>query len=495
MSRTCGVLLSVTSLPSKYGIGSFSKAAYDFVDWLKGAGQSYWQILPLGITSYGDSPYQSFSTFAGNPYMISLEKLTEEGLLSLSELEEADFGNNPSSADYEKLYKNRYRLLRLAYSRDNPKLDSKFSDFCEKNSFWLDDYALFMSIKDSYGGKAYYEWDDALKLHDADALKEFETENQDSVLFHKYLQHRFFSEWYELKEYANNHGIKIIGDIPIYVSRDSADVWANKELFLLDEELNPTYVAGCPPDSFSKTGQLWGNPLYDWDYHKKSEFKWWKERISDALKMYDELRIDHFRGFDEYYAIPYCDETAVNGHWEKAPGFELFNELKKIIPSDKIIAEDLGFITESVRELVKFCGFKNMKIIEFGFDSRDESAENEHLPHNYHNNSVVYTATHDNQTLISWYNTITPDERRTLRAYLNDYTTPDSEINLPLIALAYRSVADMCIIPMQDWLGLDDSARMNTPSTTGSNWKWRLTEIPDSRLAERMYKFSKTFAR
>ena len=495
MSRSCGVLLSVTSLPSKYGIGSFSKAAYDFVDWLKTAGQKYWQILPLGTTSFGDSPYQSFSIHAGNPYMINLEKLTDEGLLSLSEIEGADLGNDRCFVDYEKQYRNRYPLLRLAFSRDNPQLDCKFNEFCKENSNWLHDYALFMAIKDSYHGAPYYEWDESLKRHNEEALKAFEQENSESVLFHKYLQYRFFTDWYDIKNYANSQGIKLIGDIPIYVSRDSVDVWSDKNLFLIDDNLSPTFVAGCPPDSFSKTGQLWGNPLYDWEYHKKTEFAWWKMRIISSLKMYDLLRIDHFRGFDEYYAIPYGDLTAEHGSWKKAKGAELFAELKKTVSEDKIIAEDLGFITKSVEELVKFTGFKNMKIIEFGFDARDESSENVHLPHNYHNNSVVYTATHDNQTLISWFQTISDEERMTLRAYLNDFITPDSEINIPLIALAYRSVADMCIIPMQDWLGLDDNARMNTPSTVGNNWRWRLEKIPDIELTRLMKKFAVTFSR
>lgn len=495
MSRKCGVLLPITSLPSRYGIGAFTKEAYSFVDLLKSAGQTYWQILPLGVTSFGDSPYQSFSTFAGNPYMISLERMCEQGLLSNSELESADFGDDPTSVDYEKLYKNRFTLLRLAYSRDNPKLDENFLRFCDQNSFWLDDFALFMSVKDHYGGLAYYEWDNKLKYRVPEALEAFEAENNDSITFHKYLQYRFFSEWYLLKEYANKNGIKIIGDIPIYVSRDSTDVWAEKELFQLDEQLNPTFVSGCPPDSFSECGQLWGNPLYNWSYHKSTGFEWWKRRMTYALKMFDMLRIDHFRGFDEYYSIPFGDETAVGGRWEKAPGFELFESLQKIVPSDRIIAEDLGFITESVRRLVRFCGFKNMKIIEFGFDSRDKSTENEHLPHNYQKNSVVYTATHDNQTLISWYNTITADERRFLRSYLNDSHTPDDEINIPLIALAYRSVADICIIPMQDWLGLDDRARMNTPSTTGCNWKWRLDKVPEKELAAKMHNFAEIFSR
>ena len=493
MSRSCGVLLSITSLPSKYGIGSFSKEAYDFVDWLKAAGQTYWQILPLGTTSFGDSPYQAFSINAGNPYMISLDELVKEGLLLQSEVDNADFGNDPSRVDYEKQYNERFKLLRLAFSRYSP--DEEFKKFCDENSEWLHDYALFMSIKDDNDGAAYYEWDELLKKHEKSALGEFEEKNFQNILFHKYLQYKFFSQWHRLKRYANSQGIKIIGDIPIYVSRDSVDVWSKSELFLLNNELTPTLVAGCPPDSFSKTGQLWGNPIYNWDYHKKNGFLWWKERISSALNLYDMLRIDHFRGFDEYYAIPYGDNTAENGEWKKGPGKELFSALKYIAPSDKIIAEDLGFITESVNELVKFTGYKNMKIIEFGFDSRDTSTDNVHLPHNYQNNSVVYTATHDNQTLISWYNTISDEERRLLRTYLNDFTTPDEKINIPIIALAYRSVSDICIIPMQDWLGLDDEARMNTPSTIGDNWRWRLDKMPNQELAEVMKNMSKTFSR
>lgn len=493
MSRSCGVLLSITSLPSKYGIGSFSKEAYEFVDWLKAAGQTYWQILPLGTTSFGDSPYQSFSINAGNPYMISLDDLVEEGLLLQGELENADFGSNPVRIDYEKQYNVRYKLLRIAFSRYTP--DKDFTEFCDNNADWLHDYALFMSIKDDSCGAPYYEWDEELKKYNKSKLNEYEEKNSQNILFHKFIQYKFFSQWHRLKKYANDIGIKIIGDIPIYVSRDSVDVWSNSKLFLLDSELTPTVVAGCPPDSFSKTGQLWGNPIYDWDYHKNSGFTWWKGRISNALTLYDMLRIDHFRGFDEYYAIPYGDPTAENGVWEKGPGMELFSALKNIAPKDKIIAEDLGFITETVNELVKFTGYKNMKIIEFGFDSRDSSEDNVHLPHNFHNNSVVYTATHDNQTLISWYNTISDEERMQLRAYLSDFSTPDSKINIPIIALAYRSVSDLCIIPMQDWLGLDDKSRMNTPSTIGENWRWRLERIPDQNLAEVMNGMAKTFSR
>lgn len=493
MSRSCGVLLSITSLPSKYGIGSFSKEAYQFVDWLKAAGQTYWQILPLGTTSFGDSPYQSFSINAGNPYMISLDELVEEDLLLQSELDGADFGSDPTYVDYEKQYNMRYKLLRLAFSRYVP--DEEFSEFCDRNAQWLRDYALFMSIKDDNNGAPYYEWDENYKKYQKPTLLEYEKRNFENILFHKFIQYKFYSQWYRLKKYANSKGIKIIGDIPIYVSRDSVDVWSNSALFLLDNELTPTHVAGCPPDSFSKTGQLWGNPIYNWDYHKNSGFSWWKERILSALTMYDMLRIDHFRGFDEYYAIPYGDPTAENGEWRKGPGKELFSALKNIAPADKIIAEDLGFITESVKDLVKFTGYKNMKIIEFGFDSRDESSDNVHLPHNYQNNSVVYTATHDNQTLISWYNTISDEERTLLRSYLNDFYTTDSKINIPIIALAYRSVSDICVIPMQDWLGLDDKARMNTPSTIGENWRWRLEKMPDTELAEVMKKMAKTFSR
>ncbi len=493
MKRASGVLMPVFSLPSKYGIGSFSKEAYDFVDWLKIAGQSYWQILPLGQTGFGDSPYQSFSSFAGNPYFIPLENLIKDGLLKDSEIKDVDFGENEEYIDYEKLYKKRYSVLNLAFSRFKPSKD--YEEFIDENSDWLGDYALFMAIKASNNDAPFYKLDEKIIKKDEEALEEFKTKNRERIEFYKFLQFEFFKEWKKLKEYANKNGIKIIGDIPIYVSYDSVDVWSSPHLFCLDEKLRPKKVAGCPPDSFAPKGQLWGNPIYDWEYHKKENFSWWKRRFSHALKMYDIVRIDHFRGFSEYYEIPYGENTAENGVWKKGPGIDLFSSLSSILNSDNVIAEDLGFITESVKDLIKATGFPGMKIIEFGFDKRDTDPDNTHLPHNYSRNSAVYTSTHDNQTLISWYDSIESEEKVNLRRYLSDYSTDDDKINTPLISLCMRSVADTSIIPIWDILGLTDKARINIPGTNKNNWRWRIKEIPSLKIASELNNITKTFGR
>lgn len=494
MKRSAGILLSVTSLPSKYGIGAFSDSAYRFIDWLKEAGQTYWQILPIGVTGFGDSPYQSFSTFAGNPYMISLEELINDGLLSRELCDMTDFGNNAERIDYHKLYKERYRLLRTAYENDNLQMED-FRFFEQENSFWLEDYALFMAIKDSQNGKPFFEWDCKLKLRDKEALEACRRSLSDNILFHKYIQFKFYSQWRKMKSYANKNGIKIIGDIPIYVAHDSSDVWGNPELFYLDSDMAPKAVAGCPPDGFSETGQLWGNPLYNWEYHKNTSYSWWKSRLKYALQVYDVVRIDHFRGFESFYSIPYGDNTAVNGKWEKGPGAELFEKAYDVTQKDKIIAEDLGYMTDSVKQMLNECGFPGMKVVQFAFDSRDSDGANEHLPHLYNRNSVVYTGTHDNQTIVSWFKTISDKEKNNVRNYLFDNNVSDEKIYKSIIALAMRSVADCCIIPMQDWLGLDDSARMNTPSSIGGNWQWRLNSIPSSDLAREIKTITATFGR
>lgn len=492
MKRSSGILLPVTSLPSKYGIGSFSDAAYKFVDWLKEAGQSYWQLLPLGTTGYGNSPYQSFSVYAGNPYMISIEDLINDGVLEKKLCDSFNFGSNAANVDYVSLYENRYKLLRIAF--DNDKKDSVgYKNFLSKNSFWLDEFALFSAIKAGQDEKPFFEWDSGLRFRDKNAINRFTETHSKEIEFRKYMQYKFFSQWQRLKKYANEKGIKIIGDIPIYTAHDSADVWANPKLFCLDDNLMPTSVAGCPPDGFSENGQLWGNPLYDWEYHKSTGYEWWTSRLKFALEMYDVVRIDHFRGFDSYYSIPYGDKTAVNGTWKKGPGTELFSALKHIAVPEKIIAEDLGFITDSVKALLRECGYPGMKIIQFAFDSRDNASTNVHLPHLYTTNSVVYTGTHDNQTIESWYNTISEAERENVRDYL--CTKSDAEISRKLIALAMRSVADICIIPMQDWLGLDDSARLNTPSTVGGNWQWRLLSVPGYELAAEINSMTALFGR
>ena len=476
MNRSAGILLSVTSLPGRYGIGCFSKSAYDFVDWLREAGQTCWQILPLGPTSYGDSPYQSFSTFAGNPYFISLEELTEEGVLTKKEGQSADFGKRADDIDYEKIYKNRYPLLHKAYERSRISEDPDYVCFAEENRWWLADYALFMAVKERFGGAPWTEWAEDIRLRRDYAMDYYRRELYFDIEFQQYLQYKFFSQWKKLKAYANEKGIQIIGDIPIYVAMDSADAWAHPELFQLDERNMPAAVAGCPPDGFSATGQLWGNPLYRWEYHKSTGYDWWMSRMWFCFQMYDVVRIDHFRGFDEYYSIPYGEETAVNGHWEKGPGIDLFRCMEQRLGKHQVIAEDLGYVTDSVRKMVQESGFPGMKVLEFAFDSRDSGSASDYLPHNYAENSAAYTGTHDNETIAGWFRSITDEERQMARDYLCDQHTPAEELYKSFIALVMRSRSDLCIIPMQDYLGLDNQSRMNQPSTLGKNWKWRLVK-------------------
>ena len=476
MSRAAGILLSITSLPSRYGIGCFSQSAYDFVDWLKDAGQTYWQILPVCPTSYGDSPYQSFSTFAGNPYFISLEQLIQEGVLTREECDAADFGSDASSVDYEKMYFARYPLLRKAYERSDISKNPEYRQFLAENEWWLNDYALFMALKNFFDGAPWYEWPEDIRLRWGFALDYYRRELYFEIEFQKYMQFQFFRQYWQLKNYANDNGIQIIGDIPIYVAMDSADTWAHPELFQLDEQNIPTAVAGCPPDGFSADGQLWGNPLYRWEYHRQTGYSWWLSRLWYCFRMYDVTRIDHFRGFDEYFSIPYGAESAVTGHWEKGPGIELFHCVEQNLGWHEVIAEDLGYVTDSVRQLVRDSGFSGMKVLEFAFDSRDSGSANDYLPHNYIENAVVYTGTHDNETLIGWLDTINTTDRALARNYLCDYYTPEEELHLPFISLAMSSVAKTCIVPLQDYLGLDNSCRMNKPSTVGTNWRWRVTQ-------------------
>ena len=477
MSRSSGVLLSVTSLPSKYGIGCFSKEAYDFVDWLVKAGQTWWQILPLGPTCYGpsdDSPYQSYSAFAGNPYMISLEALIKEGVLTRKECDAADFGENPLKVDYDKLHENRYTLLHKAYERSNISQDPEYQAFLKDNNWWLQDYALFMALKDFFGGVCWTEWPQDIRLHWGFALDYYREKLYFDIEFQQYLQFKFFQQWLKLKAYANDKGIQIIGDMPIYVSLDSSDVWAHPELFQLDESNKPTAIAGCPPDAFSADGQVWGNPLYRWDYHEKTGFDWWVSRLYQSFKLYDSVRIDHFRGMDEYFSIPYGAETAKDGHWEPGPGMKLFNTVKARLGDKQLIAEDLGHMTDSVRQLVKDSGFPNMKVIQFGFSVDDLGKTNDYLPHNYDRNCVVYTGTHDNETIAGWYKGLKKKEKQLLREYLDDYHTEDAVFYRSINRMAMAATADICILPIQDVLGLDNSARMNQPSTVKTNWRWRL---------------------
>ena len=472
--RASGILLPISSLPGKYGIGSFSKEAYKFVDFLKDSKQKYWQILPIGPTSYGDSPYQSFSIYAGNPYFISLEELIEQGLLTENECYKVDFGNKIDKVDYEKLYNGRFKLLKKAYKRSNISEKEEFKKFKDENQYWLNDYAMFMAIKERFKGQSFDNWAEDIKLRWGYSMEYYQNELKDEIEFYKFVQFEFYRQWYKLKKYANDNGVKIIGDIPIYVAYDSADVWSHPELFQMDDKGKPIAVAGCPADGFAAKGQLWGNPLYKWEYHKQTNYDWWIKRIERSIQLYDVVRIDHFRGFDEYYSIPAKDEDATNGHWEKGPGIDLFSAIKYCLGNVNIIAEDLGYITDSVRQLVNDSGFPNMKVLEFAFDSRDSSGPKEYLPYNYNKNCVVYTGTHDNETLKGWLDSIDPEEVEMVKKYVGRKTDDKDELVDEVIRMAQASTANTCIIPLQDYLHLDNDARMNRPSTLGGNWCWRV---------------------
>ncbi len=469
--RRSGILLPISSIPSPYGIGAFSKEAYEFVDFLEKAGQKLWQILPLGPTGYGDSPYQSFSTFAGNPYFIDLESLVEKGWLTPQDCRRADFCSSESYIDYEKMYRARFRLLRKAYDNSSIASDPDFQRFTRENAFWLEDYALYMAIKDSLKGASYLTWEEGLRLRRKEALDAARGELAEEIACYRFQQYLFTTQWQALKRYANSKGILIVGDIPIYVAPDGADTWANPELFQLEEDGTPLAVAGCPPDAFSATGQLWGNPLYRWDYHRQTGYDWWMRRIAYCYTLYDILRIDHFRGFESYYSIPYGDSTAEFGHWEKGPDYDFFRVLKEKLGEREVIAEDLGFLTPEVLDMVKKTGYPGMKVLQFAFDPREES---DYLPHNYTANSVVYTGTHDNQTTKGWVAEIGRDDRAFAKQYLN--VKRNADIPHAMIRAALSSVAQTAVIPMQDWLGLGAEGRINTPSTLGDNWKWRLAK-------------------
>lgn len=491
--RRNGMLLPIASLPSPYGIGGFSKEAYEFIDLLEETGQKLWQILPLGPTSYGDSPYQSFSTFAGNPYFIDLDTLAEKGWLTKEACEASDYGDNESYIDYGRIYNSRFVLLKQAFLNSDILSDEKFTEFCKANQHWLPDYALYMALKNQNDGKSWIEWEEEIRLRKPEAVEYYKKELEEECNFYEFLQYEFHEQWTKVKEYAHEKGIQIVGDVPIYVAFDSADTWANPELFQLDEKNLPLGVAGCPPDAFSATGQLWGNPLYNWAYHKKTGYDWWLKRIAYCFDLYDIVRIDHFRGFDEYYSIPYGDETAVNGHWEKGPGMDLFNMVKEKLGELDIIAEDLGFLTESVFQLLKDSGYPGMKVLQFAFDPSEDS---DYLTYKYQRNCVVYTGTHDNDTTAGWFEKLSDGDKEVALRYMNSFYTPKEEQHWDLIALAMRSTADTCIIPVQDFLGLGSEARINMPSTLGDNWKWRMTKGAFSEeLKEKIRRMTKLYGR
>lgn len=469
--RKNGVLMHISSLPSDYGIGTLGKAAKDFVDDLKATGQSVWQILPVCPTGYGDSPYASYSTFAGNPYFIDLDLLAEDGLLHPEEYRSVDWGSEEDRVDYGKIYNERFKVLDKAVERflKNPTQD--YAAFCEKNQDWLEDYALFMALKEANQGKPWLEWDEEHRQYDNLKANHWKEDRQDRVEYYRVLQYLFFRQWKDLRKYANEKGIEIVGDLPIYVSLDSVDAWSHPELFALDEDGKPTMVAGCPPDGFSADGQLWGNPLYNWEYHQKTDYAWWINRIHHLTQMYNILRIDHFRGFDSYYAIPADAKTAKEGQWLKGPGIELFEAMERKIGPQKIIAEDLGFLTPSVRKLLKDTGYPGMKILEFGFDSRDGSGA-EYLPYNYPQNSYAYAGTHDNDTIQGWFKAIDEQDAQYARNYMQAHN-PET-YNWDMMREVVASPSDTAIVQMQDLLNLDSSARMNTPGKPFGNWTWRM---------------------
>ncbi len=484
--RYSGVLLHISSLASNYGIGTLGKSAYQFADFLDAAGQKYWQVLPVGPTGYGDSPYQSFSTFAGNPYFIDLDILVEEGLLTQQDIARYVDVADAQRVDYNQIYQSRYPLLEIAYDNYD-KSDNAFNQFKLDNDHWLSDYALYMTLKKVHQGQGWQHWPQPYRLRDAAALADFTAQNGDEINFQCFMQYLFFKQWYQLKDYLNQKNIQFIGDIPIYVAEDSADVWANPELFQLNDDLSLKYVGGCPPDIYAADGQLWGNPVYDWQVHKEQHYAWWVKRIKRMINIYDIIRIDHFRGFESYWRVPAGDTTAKNGSWQPGPGIDLFNHLKEALGTLPIIAEDLGFMTEEVHQLRKATGFPSMKVLQFGFEPNGRS---EHIPHNYHENIVVYPGTHDSYTVIGWKNTALAEEVAMAQAY---FGIGDENFHWGMIRGAMTSIANTVITQMQDLLGYDNHARMNEPSVLGrGNWCWRMHQYAiTDELINRLYTLAK----
>ena len=492
MERCCGILLHLSSLPSPYGIGTMGRAAYSFVDFLSSAGQSLWQLLPLGPTSCGDSPYQSFSSFAGNPYFIDLDMLVEDGLLVQSELDGIDWGTDPELVDYGKIYENRFKVLKIAADLGIKHDAAEFEKFVSDNRSWLPDYALFMALKRHFDMKAWFDWpDEDIRLHKPEAVGKYAELLNEDVQFFEYIQLLFFKQWDALHKYANEHGVKIVGDMPIYVAMDSADVWASPEFFLLDEKNVPVEVAGVPPDYFSKDGQLWGNPLYDYDAMHRDGYGWWIRRVDGASKLCDILRIDHFRGFESFWAVPFNAETAQVGRWVKGPGMDLVGRLTSWFSDLGFIAEDLGLLTPEVHELLEQSGLPGMKVLEFAFDPKEPS---NYLPHKYTHNCVCYVGTHDNAPVMAWRDEADKAEVEFAERYL---AISDAEgFNWGMIRGGMSSVASMFIAQMQDYLGLGADTRMNTPGTQFGNWRWRLkADALTPELAERLLDMVKTYGR
>nr|WP_302596656.1 4-alpha-glucanotransferase [uncultured Cellulosilyticum sp.] len=496
MERASGILMHITSLPEAEGIGTFGKCAYEFVDFLKAAGQRYWQILPIGPTGYGHSPYQAFSAFAGNPYLIDLRALVDEGLLEETTYASiCNSGNDSKSVDFEKVVPKKMAALKEAYekAKNNKNLLKEMNKFQKENASWLDDYSLFMAIKISKDEVSWQEWEEPLKKREESVVESYKDALKDEIGYWVFLQYMFYEQWMTLKEYANGQGIQIIGDIPIYVAGDSSDTWAHPELFKLDEEGTPITVAGCPPDAFTEDGQLWGNPIYDWETLAKTGYDWWIQRIQQNALLYDVIRIDHFRGFESFWEVPYGDKTAKNGQWTKGPGLALFEAIKDKLGAVNIIAEDLGFMTDEVIALREGTGYPGMNILQFAFDPKGDS---EYLPHNQIQNSVVYTGTHDNDTIVGW---MAQKENKKALNFAKRYLrlTKKEGYHWGFIRGVWASPASTAIIPMQDLLGLDNTARMNIPSTIGGiNWRWRMEkEDINETLSIKLKKLTKLYGR
>ena len=493
MKRSSGILLAVSSLPSPYGIGTLGKAAYEFADFLHDAGQHYWQMLPLGPTSYGDSPYQSFSTFAGNPYFIDLDMLIDDGLLKKSEVAKCQWGTEPRYVDYGKIYESRFQVLALAKQRGWRRDTEQVAAFREENGRWLEDYALYMACKRHFGMKSWTEWPDtALRLRKSpEVLEQYRTKLQEDVELFIYIQFLFFRQWTALREYLHQQDIQVIGDLPIYVPMDSADVWAEPEFFQLDDQCIPTAVSGVPPDYFSEDGQLWGTPLYRWDVMQEDGFGWWIRRIDGAGKLYDVIRIDHFRGLDTYWAVPYGETTARKGQWCKGPGMALVSALTGWFPGLQFIAEDLGYPTPSVQQLLLDSGWPGMKVMEFAFDSRDTS---NYLPHTYPRHCVCYTGTHDNSPVELWRHEAAPEDIAYAKRYLG--LNDEEGFHWGILRGGQSSVADLFVAQMQDYLGLGQYHRMNTPGILGGNWQWRmLPGEASAELAKKIYDMTVMYSR
>lgn len=492
LKRGAGVLMPISALPSDYGIGALGEESFRFVDFLKRIGCRYWQVLPVGPTSFGDSPYQSFSAFAGNPYFIDLDLLIKEGLLMAEELQELQWQTTEELIDYATIYQLRFQILKKAFIRSDHKETQEFKSFCEKNEYWLRDYSLYMAIKGHFDNKQWSLWKEDIRNHEEAAVEEYSTKLVQEIDFWEFCQFKFREQWDKVKLYANQAGIQIIGDIPLYVSEDSADVWVHGELFELDQRKNPINVAGVPPDVFSEDGQRWGNPLYRWDVLEQKDFSWWRERMKMSAGLYDIIRIDHFIGVVNFYSIPATCKTAVSGSWRMGPGKKLTDVIKESIGDAKIIAEDLGVITPNVRALIQETGFPGMKILMFGLEG---PAEHEYLPHNYKDtNLVAYTGTHDNETLVGFLKNRSEEQLTFMYRYFNVSTF--EELTYAIIRVLYSSIADVVIVQMQDLLELDNKARMNFPSTIGGNWQWRMKKSGYKLLKEEiLLEYSQLFAR